>query len=77
MNPHTNQPEADEKTAPFLKEIFHFYLYKGSGMFKITNDFMLKGITTPRSVTGAINAGTKWHQYTIKGILNNPALQKV
>ncbi|MES5953103.1 recombinase family protein [Bacillus fungorum] len=42
-------------------------------MFKITNDFMSRGIPIPRAVAGAINAGTKWHQNTIKGILNNPA----
>lgn len=42
-------------------------------MFKITNDFMSRGIPTPRAVAGAINAGAKWHQNTIKGILNNPA----
>ncbi len=73
MNTHTNQLEVDEKTAPFVKEIFHLYLYKGWGMFKITNNFMSRGIPTPRAAAGAINAGTKWHQNTIKGILNNPA----
>lgn len=34
---------------------------------------MSRGIPTPREVIGAINAGTKWHQNTIKGILNTPA----
>lgn len=73
MNPYTRKLELDEITAPIVKEIFHLYLYEGWGMFKITNDFMSRGIPTPRAVAGAINAGKKWHQNTIKGILNNPA----
>ncbi len=35
MNPHTNQLEVDEKTAPFVKEIFHLYLYKGWECLKL------------------------------------------
>ncbi|OIK08921.1 recombinase family protein [Bacillus sp. MUM 13] len=73
MNPYTRQLEIEEITAPTIKEIFHLYLYEGWGMFKITNDLMSRGIPTPRAAAGAINAGTKWHQNTIKGILNNPA----
>lgn len=73
VNPNTRQLELDENTAPIVKEIFYLYLNEGWGMFKITNELMKRNIPTPRAIAGAINAGTKWHQNTIKGILNNPA----
>jgi site-specific DNA recombinase len=73
MNPYTRKLEKDKITALIVKEIFHLYLFEGWGMFKITNDLMSRDIPTPKAVAGAINAGTKWHQNTIKGILNNPA----
>lgn len=76
MNPHTNQLEVDEKTAPFVKEIFHLYLYKGWGMFKITNDFMSRGIPTPRAAAGAINAGAKWHQTQLRVFLTTLLTQE-
>ncbi len=72
MNSYTQRLEIDDNTAPIVKEIFNFYLYKGWGMFKITNYLMSKGIPTPRAVAGAVNAGTKWHQNSINGILANP-----
>lgn len=71
-NPDTKQLEVDESAAPIVKEIFRLYLHEGWGMFKITNYLMKKQVPTPRAVSGAANAGTKWHQNTIKGILNNP-----
>lgn len=72
VNPDTKQLEVDESAAPIVKEIFRLYLHEGWGMFKITNYLMAKQVPTPRAVSGAANAGTKWHQNTIKGILNNP-----
>ncbi|MFD2368523.1 recombinase family protein [Brevibacillus sp. GCM10020057] len=72
VNPVTKELEVDESTAPIVKEIFRLYLHEGWGMFKISNLLMKKGIPTPRMVSGAANAGVKWHQNTIKGILSNP-----
>jgi DNA invertase Pin-like site-specific DNA recombinase len=72
VNPVTKRLEVDETTAPIVKEIFRLYLHEGWGMFKISNYLMRKGVPTPRTVSGAANAGTKWHQNTIKGILSNP-----
>lgn len=71
-NPYTKKLEIDESTAPIVKEIFRLYLHEGWGMFKITNYLMKKLVPTPRTVSGAVNAGGKWHQNTIKGILKNP-----
>ncbi|WP_440705960.1 recombinase family protein [Heyndrickxia oleronia] len=73
VNPYTRKLEPDDVTAPIVKEIFHLYLYEGWGMFKITNELMARSVPTPRTVAGAINSSKKWHQGTIKGILNNPA----
>ncbi|WP_195575462.1 recombinase family protein, partial [Paenibacillus sp. 1001270B_150601_E10] len=64
--------EIDESTAPIVKEIFRLYLHEGWGMFSIGNLLMRRGVPTPRASSGAANAGLKWHQNTIKGILNNP-----
>jgi site-specific DNA recombinase len=72
FNPVTKRLEVDETTAPIVKEIFRLYLHEGWGMYKICNYLIRKGIPTPRTVAGAANAGTKWHQNTIKGILSNP-----
>lgn len=72
MNNETQKLEPNEETAPIVQEIFRLYLYEGWGMYRIANYLMRKGIPTPRTVSGAINAGTKWHQNTIKGILTNP-----
>ena len=41
-------------------------------MFSISNLLMRRGIPTPRANSGAADAGQKWHQNTIKGILTNP-----
>jgi len=71
VNPVTKQLEMDEVAAPIVKDIFKLYLHEGWGMFKISNYLLHKGIPTPRATTGAANAGTKWHQNSIKGILNN------
>ncbi|MEF3310760.1 recombinase family protein [Paenibacillus sp. GYB004] len=72
VNPVTKKLEIDETAASIVREIFRLYLHEGRGMFKICNLFMQRGIPTPRATTGAANAGTKWHQNSIKGILNNP-----
>ncbi|MFS0918552.1 recombinase family protein [Brevibacillus sp. 179-C 1.1 NHS] len=72
VNPVTNQLEVDDATASIVKEIFRLYLHEGWGMFSISNLLMRRGIPTPRTVSGAANAGMKWHQNTIKGILSNP-----
>lgn len=72
VNPTTKKLEVDETAAPIVREIFRLYLHEGWGMFKICNHLMQKGVPTPRATTGAANAGTKWQQNSIKGILNNP-----
>jgi site-specific DNA recombinase len=72
VNPVTKRLEVDDKTASIVKEIFSLYLHEGWGMFKICNYLMRKGVPTPRTSSGAANAGTKWHQNTIKCILSNP-----
>lgn len=71
-NPDTKKLEVDETAAPIVKEIFRLYLHDGMGMFGISNLLMRRGIPTPRAHSGAANAGKKWHQNTIKGILTNP-----
>lgn len=68
----TKKLEIEETTAPIVREIFRLYLLEGLGMFSIGNLLMRRGIPTPRASTGAANAGQKWHQNTIKGILTNP-----
>jgi len=70
-NPVTRKLENDESTAPIVKEIFRLYLHEGWGMFSIGNLLMRRGIPTPRAHSGSANAGQKWHQNTIKGILIN------
>ncbi|SEO69664.1 Site-specific DNA recombinase [Paenibacillus sophorae] len=72
VNPVTNKYEVDEVAAPVVREIFRLYHHRGWGMFKICNFLMRKGVPTPRATAGAANAGTRWQQNTIKGILNNP-----
>jgi site-specific DNA recombinase len=72
VNPVTKQLEVDETAASTVKEIFRLYLNEGWGMFKISNYLMRKGVPTPRTASKATNAGVKWHQNTIKGILSNP-----
>nr|WP_241236381.1 recombinase family protein [Brevibacillus marinus] len=72
FNHVTKQLELDDTTAPIVKEIFRLYLHEGWGMFKNSNYLMRKGVPTPRATSGAANAGTKWHQNTIKVILSNP-----
>ncbi|AHL73534.1 hypothetical protein BW16_04020 [Bacillus pumilus] len=66
INPITKKLEVNEETATIVKEIFRLYLYEGWGMFKISNYLMKNGTHAPRK-------GKKWHQNTIKGILNNQA----
>lgn len=72
INPITRRLEIDEEYAPIVKNIFNFYLHKGWGMSKIGNHLMRLKVATPRSVSGASNAGFHWHQQTIKIILSNP-----
>jgi len=72
-NPDTRKLEINDITAPIVREIFHFYIYEGWGMQKITNNLMAKDIPTPRATAGTISTNGKWHQSTIKAILNNPA----
>lgn len=72
INPTTKRLEIDEEFAPIVKKIFELYLYEGWGMSKIGNYLMKMKITTPRAAAGARNAGFRWHQQTIKGILKNP-----
>jgi site-specific DNA recombinase len=66
INPITKKLEVNEETAAIVKEIFRLYLYEGWGMFKISNYLMNNGTPAPRK-------GKKWHQNTIKGMLNNQA----
>ncbi|MEK4337869.1 recombinase family protein [Bacillus sp. FSL K6-1106] len=70
INPITKKLEVNEETATIVKEIFRLYLYEGWGMFKISNYLMKNGTHAPRK-------GKKWHQNTIKGILNNQVYWKV
>lgn len=72
FNETTNALEIDENTAPIVREIFELYLHKGRRMFTISNVLMRRSIPTPRASAGVSNAGTKWQQSTIKGILSNP-----
>lgn len=66
INPINKKLEVNEETAAIVKEIFRLYLYEGWGMFKISNYLMKIGTPAPRK-------GKKWHQNTIKGMLNNQA----
>lgn len=66
INPITKKLDVNEETAAIVKEIFRLYLYEGWGMFKISNYLMKNGTPAPRN-------GKKWHQNTIKGLLNNQA----
>ncbi|KEF36932.1 site-specific recombinase, DNA invertase Pin [Schinkia azotoformans MEV2011] len=66
INPITKKLDVNEETAAIVKEIFRLYLYEGWGMFRISNYLMGKGIPAPKM-------GNKWHQNTIKGMLNNQA----
>ncbi len=70
-NPISKKLEVDETATPIIKEVFRLYLYDGMGMFNISNLLMRRGVPTPRTHSGAANAGEKWHQNTIKGILSN------
>ena len=72
INPITKKLEIAEEYARIVKNIFDFYLHKGWGMSKIGNHLMRLKVATPRSVSGASNAGFRWHQQTIKTILSNP-----
>jgi DNA invertase Pin-like site-specific DNA recombinase len=73
INPITKKLEIDDEYAPIVKNIYDYYLHKGWGMSKIGNHLMRLKIATPRSASGARNAGTRWHQQTIKTILTNPS----
>lgn len=72
FNPLSRKLETDETYAPIVKDIFKYYLKEDWGMSKIGNHLMRKQIPTPRTVSGASNAGIRWHQQTIKHILTNP-----
>lgn len=71
INRDLKKLEIDDEYAPVAKEIFDLYLYEEWGMSKIGNHLMRHKIKTPRAAAGAINAGTRWHQQTIKSILQN------
>ncbi|KGA95807.1 recombinase [Alkalihalobacillus alcalophilus ATCC 27647 = CGMCC 1.3604] len=64
INPLTKKLEVNEDKAAIVKEIFRLYLFEGWGMFKISNYLMRIGTPSPKN-------GKKWHQNTIKGMLNN------
>jgi site-specific DNA recombinase len=72
LNPATKRLILDEVYAPIVRKIFDLYLYEDWGMFRIGNYLMEQGMQTPRTVSGGINAGTRWHQSTVKVILTNP-----
>lgn len=61
----------DEEYAPTIRKIFNLYLHQDWGMHKISNYLMKKRVPTPRTVSGGSNAGTLWHQSTVKTILSN------
>lgn len=57
--------------AQVVKDIFSLYLKKGWGRQRIANYLTEKLIPTPRTVLEANNAGSTWHDSTIKIILTN------
>lgn len=61
----------DEENAETVRKIFNLYLHVGWGWFKISNYLSENKVPTPRSVSGASNAGTMWHQSSVKTILSN------
>lgn len=61
----------DEKYSPIVREIFDLYLYKGWGWYKIASYFNSRKIPTPRAVSGGSNAGTMWHESSIRVFLEN------
>ncbi|MGE6896494.1 recombinase family protein [Priestia flexa] len=61
----------DEEYTPIIREIFNLYLYQDWGMYKISNYLIEKKVPTPRTISGGSNAGTLWHQSTVKKILTN------
>lgn len=63
--------EIDEEHAETVRKIFHWYLHEGWGWYKISNHLSDNGVPTPRSVSGASNAGTRWQQSSVKTILSN------
>lgn len=72
VNPITKKLEIDDVYAPYVRKIFDYYLHQGWGMSKIGNHFMRQKVPTPRAAANCKNAGTRWHQQTIKRILTNP-----
>lgn len=61
----------DEQYSPIVREIFDLYLYKGWGWYKIASYLNSRKIPTPRAVSGGSNAGTMWHESSIRVILQN------
>ncbi|GGC87883.1 serine recombinase [Thalassobacillus devorans] len=57
--------------AQIVQEIFKLYLKNGWGMQRIANHLTENKVPTPRTVLGAKNAGSIWHQSSIKIILAN------
>lgn len=72
INKKLKKLEIDDEYAPIVKEIFDLYLYDGWGMSKIGNHLMSRKVKPPRAAVGATNAGIRWHQQTVKNILQNP-----
>jgi len=62
-------PREDE-TVDVVHEIFAKCL-EGWGPVKIANYLSDKGIPTPKQVTGASNAGTRWNGTSVRNILQN------
>lgn len=61
----------DEENAETVRKIFNLYLHAGWGWFKISNYLAENNIPTPRTVSGASNAGIRWQQSSVKTILSN------
>ncbi|MGM0712529.1 recombinase family protein [Brevibacillus parabrevis] len=61
----------DEEHTKTVRKIFHLYLHEEWGWFKINNYLSDNGVPTPRAVSGASNAGVRWHQSSVKTILKN------
>ncbi|WP_255253182.1 recombinase family protein [Brevibacillus laterosporus] len=61
----------DEEHAQTVRKIFNLYLHEGWGWFKISNYLTDNKVPTPRTISGARNAGVIWQQSSVKTILSN------
>ncbi|WP_171051849.1 recombinase family protein [Alteribacter natronophilus] len=60
----------DDYTPSVVRRIFHDYL-DGKSPDGMAKELTLEGVPTPAQVNNRKNAGLRWHEKTVKGILTN------